>query len=95
LNNFTSEFLSKMTEVIDYLQNLGIIYIDWKLDNTGISADGELKLFDFDVSGLINVNTQNWIIEAKHYYAFNHAIENGCSTPIEIDNYAFKFLCKV
>ena len=82
--------MSKMTELKDYLQNLGIIYIDWKCDNIGIDCNGEIKLFDFNVSGLVDVNTQNWFIEAKHYYAYNHAILDGYNTPIEIDNYAFR-----
>jgi serine/threonine protein kinase len=85
--------LDKMLELKDYLQDLGIIYIDWKPDNIG-SKNGELKLFDFNVSGLIDVETQNWIIEAKHYYAYNQAIEKGYITPIEIDNYAFTVLSK-
>ena len=38
------------------------MYIDWKLDNVGISdIDGQYKLFDLDVSGLINIKTQKWI----------------------------------
>jgi len=78
-----------MKDVKDYLQNLGIIYIDWKPDNIGIGIDSTLKLFDFDVSGLLDVNTQNWILAPKPYYAYNHAISNGFNTPIEIDNYAF------
>jgi len=86
--------LDKMLELKDYLQDLGIIYIDWKPDNIG-SKNGELKLFDFNVSGLIDVETQNWIIEAKHYYAYNQAIKMGYKTPIEIDNYTFEtFLSK-
>ena len=53
-----------MESVKDYLQSIGVVYIDWKRDNMGISADGDLKLFDFDVSGTIDLKTQNWIIEA-------------------------------
>jgi hypothetical protein len=34
-----SEIIKIFTEVKEYLQNLGIIYIDWKLDNIGISYD--------------------------------------------------------
>ena len=97
LNRISKDTIqTKMTIVKDHLQNLGIIYIDWKRDNIGIGIDGELILFDFDVSGLVDVNTQNWIIDAKHYYAYNHAIDDGYNTPIEIDNYAFnKYLLKI
>jgi len=41
---------STMESVKEYLQGIGVVYIDWKRDNMGISADGDLKLFDFDVS---------------------------------------------
>ena len=84
-----NDILVTMQTVKTYLQNLGIIYIDWKPDNIGIGIDDQLKLFDFDVSGLLDVNTQNWIIEPKPYYAYSHAILDGFKTPIEIDNYAF------
>ena len=51
-----------MLDVKAYLQRLGIMYIDWKLDNIGISEDGEIKLFDFDVSGTIDNETKKWIL---------------------------------
>jgi serine/threonine protein kinase len=78
-----------MIEVKTYLQQLGIIYIDWKFANIGISDDGQLKLFDFDLSGLINVETNEWIIEPQKCWSYREAIENYNETPIDIDNYAF------
>jgi hypothetical protein len=43
-----------MSNVKDFLQGLGIMYVDWKLDNIGKSLiDGKYKLFDFDASGLV------------------------------------------
>jgi serine/threonine protein kinase len=85
-----SKLQKDMMEVKTFLQGLGIMYIDWKLDNIGISDDGELKLFDFDVSGLINTETNEWIIKPPEFWAYNDAVEHGMKTPIEIDNYAFK-----
>lgn len=84
-----SEIKKVMAEVKTYLQNLGVIYIDWKLDNIGISPDGQYKLFDFDVSGLINKETNEWILEPPKYWSYNEATKNGMKTPIDIDNYAF------
>jgi hypothetical protein len=78
-----------MKKVKDFLQSLGIMYIDWKTDNIGISKDGTYKLFDFDVSGLIDLTTNKWIIEPLHFWSYNKAIENGCTTPQEIDDYSF------
>ncbi len=84
-----SELKQIMDPIKDYLQSLGIMYIDWKPDNIGIDKDGNVKLFDFDVSGLIDVNTGEWIIEPKTSYSYREAVNAGLKTPIEIDNYAF------
>ena len=78
-----------MKDVKTYMHTLGIIYIDWKLDNIGIDNNGQLKLFDFNVSGVININTNEWIIEPPKYWSYNKAINNGMKTAIDIDNYAF------
>jgi serine/threonine protein kinase len=78
-----------MGPVKDYLQSLGIMYIDWKPDNIGIDKDGTVKLFDFDVSGLIDVNTGEWIIEPRTAYSYREAVNADLKNPIEIDNYAF------
>lgn len=85
-----SDVKDTMNEVKSYLQNLGVMYIDWKLDNVGISVkDGYYKLFDFDVSGLINIKTQKWKIKPPIYAAYRKAIVNGAQTPAEIDDSAF------
>lgn len=79
-----------MEKVKDFLQSLGIMYIDWKIDNIGISKDGTYKLFDFDVSGLVDLKTNDWIIKPLEYWSYNTAIENGYTTPKDIDDYSFK-----
>lgn len=85
-----TKLIEVMFLVKDFLQSLGIIYIDWKPDNIGISKDGTYKLFDFDASGIIDVNNPNvWIVEPLEYYSYRKAIENGITDPKEIDNYAF------
>jgi len=49
----------KLLSVKKHLQNLGIFYIDWKIDNFGFSYDHkEPKLFDFDVSSLYDKETK-------------------------------------
>jgi len=85
-----SKFKNKMKEVKTYLQEMGIIYIDWKLDNTGMSNDGEFKLFDFDSSGLIDIETKEWKIKPPEWWSYSNAIENGIETPVAIDDYSFK-----
>jgi serine/threonine protein kinase len=84
-----SEIKNVMIQVKTYLQSLGIIYIDWKLDNIGISDEGIFKLFDFDASGLIDIQTNDWIIRPPHWYKYKRSIENGMKKPLDIDNYAF------
>jgi serine/threonine protein kinase len=88
-----SEIKEKMIGVKNYLQGLGIMYIDWKLDNIGISEDGELKLFDFDASGLIEPTKweiKPWEIKPPEYYSYKEAIKNNMKSPINIDNYIFE-----
>jgi serine/threonine protein kinase len=85
------EVIEIMKKTKDFLQSLGIMYIDWKYDNIGIANDGIYKLFDFDVSGLVDLNTNKWILEPLHYWSYNKAIENGCKTPKEIDDFAFNY----
>lgn len=78
-----------MMEVKTYLQNVGIIYIDWKLDNIGIGENQQIRLFDFDGSGLIDIETKEWIRRAPLYWSYREAIKNGMKTPSDIDNCAF------
>lgn len=85
------EIIKPMTNVKKFLQNLGIMYIDWKIDNIGIDKNGIYKLFDFDNSGLIDVETKKWIIEPIYSFSYKEAIKNGCKTPTDIDNWSFQF----
>ncbi len=88
-SQYANKIITLMMGVKTYLQSLGIMYIDWKLDNIGISDDGQIKLFDFDVSGLINIETKEWIIKPPMFWCYNTAIQNGMETPTDIDNYTF------
>ena len=80
-----------MAKVKDFLQDLGIMYIDWKFDNLGKSVDGTYKLFDFDASGLIDLASNEWILKPQHYWSYNEAIKNGALTPKEIDDWSFNY----
>lgn len=89
------KIIEKMRDVKTYLQKKGIIYIDWHIDNIGININGTLKLFDFDVSGLINLDNNEWIIKPLKYYYYNKAINNNIKIPTEIDDYAFSLFNKL
>jgi len=71
---------------------MGIIYIDWKIDNIGKSIDNQFKLFDFNASGVINPSTNEWIIKpVQTFWNYKHALKDGCKTPKEIDDWSFKY----
>jgi len=81
-----------MREVKDFLQGLGIMYVDWKFDNIGKSKmDGRYKLFDFDSSGIINTDTNQWEITPPNYWSYRNATEKNCMTPKEIDDWSFEY----
>jgi hypothetical protein len=82
--------LNNMRTAKKELQNRGIMYIDWKLDNIGLSDSGEYKLFDFDASGIINVSNGEWIHPAPKLWAYRNSINNGAVSPTEIDDMCFK-----
>jgi len=79
-----------MRSVKDFLQSLGIMYIDWKFDNIGRGKDGAYKLFDFDASGIINLNNNEWVVKPAPFWSYRNAIKNGFTEPKEIDDWAFE-----
>jgi serine/threonine protein kinase len=87
------EIQETMINVKDFLQELGIMYIDWKFDNIGKSPiDGKYKLFDFDASGLIDLTTKEWkLTPVQDYWSYTQAIKNGSTTPKEIDDWSFRY----
>ena len=81
--------ISDALVVKNYLQSLGIMYIDWKPDNMGIAADGKYKLYDFDLSGISD--GKNWTERPAPYsWSYRQAIANGLKDPKEIDDFAFE-----
>lgn len=90
----THEIVDLMRKVKSQLQTVGYIYIDWKLDNIGISSeDEEYKLFDFDCSGFIDTQTKEWLIEPMRMnFRHKKLIEDKSRVyrPIEIDDICFE-----
>lgn len=87
-----NEIIEAMTNVKEFLQAIGIMYVDWKLDNLGKSVDGIYKLFDFDASGLIDLLSMEWKLKPNTiYWSYNEAIKHGCKTPKEIDDWSFNY----
>jgi len=89
------EAITSMENVKRFLQSLGIIYMDWKIDNVGKGKDGKYKLFDFDGSGLMDIKTREWINIPVHFFAFRKAKELNIEDPIDMDDWAFnKYLLR-
>ena len=84
------ELVSAAASAKDYLQKLGIMYIDWKPDNIGADADGKYKLFDFDASGITTADGKNWLTKPSDYWSYRQALANGLKDPKEIDDFAFE-----
>lgn len=82
--------IDAMKKVKKDLQELGIIYLDWKFDNIGksLEKDGDYKLFDFDNSGWIDIDTNEWIIKPTAFLKSFTGPEKRYS-PIELDDWAF------
>jgi serine/threonine protein kinase len=60
----------------EFMQKLGIAYMDWKAENIGFSAEGIPKVFDFNMCGLYNPKTSIFteITEPKSYFWRNPCI---------------------
>jgi serine/threonine protein kinase len=87
------KLISTLSSVKDHLQSLGIMYIDWKPDQVGLTPDGTIKLFDFDVSGTIDTKTKKWILPPPTImWSYRQADARGLTDPYEIDDYAFTLL---
>lgn len=79
----TQKLIDDMHSAKDYLQSLGIIYFDWHIGNVGKSKNNVYKLFDFDNTGLIDLNTNQWVF--KPYEKVNNKL-----SPKEIDDKQFE-----
>lgn len=85
--NDPTDYLETMRRTKDYLQSIGIMYLDWKEENTGKSKDGEYKLFDFDAAGIVNVETNKWIIEPIYLNSYGR---DKYLPPKELDDLLFE-----
>ena len=83
-------------EALQFLHSINVMYIDWKYDNIGLSANGIFKLYDFDGSGIATLDNQNWLIRnqgsnqlwsppASH--AWSVALINHITSPLCSDNF--------
>jgi hypothetical protein len=87
------KLMDTLSTIKQHLQALGIVYIDWKTDQVGLAADGTVKLFDFDMSALIDTKTRAWIYPpSPRAWSYRQAAARNLKDPLEIDNYAFTLI---
>jgi serine/threonine protein kinase len=81
------KYVETMRKAKDYLQSIGIMYLDWKEENTGKSKDGQYKLFDFDAAGIANLETNAWIIKPVYLKSYG---KDKYLPPKELDDLLFE-----
>jgi serine/threonine protein kinase len=60
-----------ISNAIEHLHSLNIVYIDLKLENIGISFENnKTKIFDFNCCGIL-LNKNNWIFEPVNSKNYN------------------------
>jgi len=84
----TVDIINTMNNVKNILHNMGIVYLDWREDNIGVSHDGNPKLFDFNSAGIVDCDG-NWIKAPPTHYHYTNALKMGLSDPYIVDNYIF------
>ena len=88
--NNKKKFHQTMKKIKQYLHNLDIMYIDWKLNNIGVDKNGIYKLYDFDGSGIVEKKDKTkWLVKPPLVWQYITSEKHGCKTPIEIDNCSF------
>ena len=87
-----------LTRAKQYLQSIGIAYIDWKFGNVGINEDDTVQLFDFDFSGLMVGNKwlrrDGYTFKPRVGFNLTNALvycyeDDRPLTPTNIDDAAF------
>jgi hypothetical protein len=67
----------------------GIAYIDWKVDNFGTDRNGVTKVFDFNMSGIMNEDRAGWDFIPDDGFLLRQVREAGAATPLEQDAATF------
>lgn len=95
LQDSMEDIVETMKHVKTYLQGIGIMYMDWKLDNIAKGCQGYM-LVDFDCSGIVESDFSEivasgtiWKVEPSGW-SYQQA-KRVCNTPKEMDDWSFDF----
>ena len=80
---------TQFQEAKRHLQKLGIAYMDWKMDNVGLGADGLQKVYDFNMSGIYDVGSNVFTMEPMQGIQWKAAAAKGYTRPTNMNNSAF------
>ena len=81
-----TDLIHVMTQVKTFLQSIGIMYMDWKIDNVVKSKRG-YTLIDFDSSGI--VEKEKWKVEPSGW-SYREA-KRKFTSPKEMDDWSFDY----
>jgi hypothetical protein len=73
----------------DHFLKHDIVYLDWKSDNFGTDQHGVTKVFDFNMSGIMNDEHTGWEYPPEQGYMLERARDNGSKTPLQQDSSTF------
>jgi hypothetical protein len=95
LHDSLEDIVITMKGVKSFLQGIGIIYMDWKLDNIAKGTQGYV-LVDFDCSGIVEYEFSEMVISGTIWkvepsgWSYSQA-KRICNTPNEMDDWSFDF----
>lgn len=73
-----SRYVDDFKKGLQQLHSIGVVYIDIKSDNIAYSKlDGVFKIFDFDCSGIVDMNQPNkWLVQPFQQSYMYRQIQN-------------------
>lgn len=90
--NTKNKMLTDIFNALEQLHSIGIIFIDLKISNIGYDTSKQIyKLFDFNASGIFDINTGEWIQEPVGF-KYNVLGQKFVETSDDVRQYDIKSL---
>lgn len=82
--------VSAMAEAKRWLQSKNIVYLDWRVSNTGVSPSGTTKLFDFDGCGVVLDGVEGkWLYSPNEEFSVVRMFGYKYKNPLNFDDYVY------